>query len=456
MKDERIESKLAVIKKTVFFFWTLIALLFVVVKSAILKSLPQIHQGLTEYTVFTLSLVTLIIHRLLTIKKEILDERINFLIEKMYSIAFKIIIIGAIIAYFVQLLTLTSYLIGVLPINSFINFFFGITFLVYYLSARKQGIYFNYKIIENPNKEYLKSILKQVFIILFVGAFFYLLLYLVDFFNLIEIQVIEVTVAIGLSVLITSIEYIMLSIYEWNHYQESLRYENGQTVLISKNYFLFSMIVMAFFTVMTLFNLFTYPYILNYQDYPFISLIIVQGIQKLLLIYSFDMMLIQLLLILILNHSLKRSLPHEMKIIKTIMITEIIFLTYSFFQTLFSVFVTPFLGILLSSEQLVEFMQTNNYISYIMLLSSLLIPILMFRMFTRNHFRYASLYIIVIVAQVLINLLPLIINRVEQINGYNIIYTILYLSSTITRLIIFCLASKEIITIPIPKTEQFA
>lgn len=445
MKDERINSKLAIIKTAILTSWTVLALVIFVIKAIALKTIPQIQYALTEYSVFTLSLITLLIHRFIILKNDIIDERIRFLIKKLYYSMFKIIIITAIISYFIQLITLESYLIVGFPINMFINFFFSITFLIYYLYARKQGIYFNYQMIENTKKEYFKFILKRILLMVSTGAIAYLLLYLIDLFNLFEIQVLSVTLALGLSVLIIASEYLLLSIYEWNHYNEQLEYEKSKAVLVSKNYFIFSVFTTIFYFFYTVVNLYYFKVITQFELSN--QRLFISNMMTLLMISSYDVMFIQFLMILILTNSLKRSLPREIKTIRLIMIAQIIFLGLSFIQTTFTLVINPGTISLVSEEIFSIYIKYSSYFSIFMIIGNQIVLLLLLLLFKRNHKRYTKLFLVIIFSNTINYLLSVFINRVQQNLLYNIIYLFFYLISSVTGLIIYYLASKTFITI---------
>lgn len=445
MIDERIESKLAVIKKSIFIVWTIISFLSILTKAFALRQIPTLSQGLTEYVVFLLSAFVLLIHLLIHFLNETVDERIIRTIHKLYSYAFKIVIILAMIAYLYQLITLDSFIIGLFPINSFINSFFSLSFIVYYLYARRQSIYFNYRHIENNRKTYFLAVLKNVLVIIISGFLAYLIIYLTDLLNLYEIKVLEVTVSIALSIVLIIFEYLLLSVIEYNHYNEQILHEQGKTILLSKNYLILFVLTSIFSLIYILFNQYYYNIMISINDYPNDLILKLEVIGKLLVYAEFDQYLLRIIMIAIFYHSLKRSLPHHLKSLKIIILLQLLFLSYSLLNFVHSNLILPIIVQTLYGTDLINYVKIVNFLNLSVQFISLIIPFLMYLYFSKEKFRFASFFLLLLGTNVISALLPLFINRINFSFLYSVFYVILIFASMIISLIIYFDATKIVI-----------
>lgn len=445
MIDERIESKLAVIKKSIFIVWTIISFLSILTKAFALRQIPTLSQGLTEYVVFLLSAFVLLIHLLIHYLNETVDERIIRTIHKLYSYAFKIVIILAMIAYLYQLITLDSFIIGLFPINSFINSFFSLTFIVYYLYARRQSIYFNYRHIENDRKTYFLAVLKNVLVIIISGFLAYLIIYLTDLLNLYEIKVLEVTVSIALSIVLIIFEYLLLSVIEYNHYNEQILHEQGKTILLSKNYLILFVLTSIFSLIYILFNQYYYNIMISINDYPNDLILKLEVIGKLLVYAEFDQYLLRIIMIAIFYHSLKRSLPHHLKSLKIVILLQLLFLSYSLLNFVHSNLILPIIVQTLDGTELINYMKIVNFLNLSVQFISLIIPFLLYLYFSKEKFRFASFFLLLLGTNVISALLPLFINRINFSFLYSVVYVILIFASMIISLIIYFDATKIVI-----------
>lgn len=442
MNDERIESKLAVIKKVIFIVWVILSLVSILFKAFTTRQIPTFSQGLADYVVFIASFVVLIIYLIINFTNEMIDERINKTIQKLFSVAFKIVIILAISAYIYQIITLKNYIVGVFPVNSFINSFFTITFIVYYLYARKQSIYFNYRLIENDKKTYFRGILKNALRIILIGASIYLIVYLTDLLNLYEINALVVTVSIGISVVLIIFEYLILSAFEYNHFSELLNHEQGRTILLSKNYIVLLIYTSVFSLIYFLFNQHYFYVMVSIIHYPYAYINKLEVIGKLLVFAEFDQFLFRIIMIAIFYHSLKKSLPHLLKPLKIIVLLQVLFMFYSFLNLVHMNLILQFIVRILNSSGFDKYMTIVNSINMVVQFMSLIIPFLLYRYFSKDNYRFAKLFLFLLGTNLLYALLPLLIHRIYYSSLFRVVSVILTISSIIISLKIYYDATK--------------
>lgn len=401
MNDERIEFKLSIIKKNITIVWTIISFLFIVIKLISLQKIPTFIDAGAEYIVFILSMITLIIHLILSLMTETPDERSEKKLYQFYRINFSLTIYCTVLLYYYQIIMNTQPYIGYLPINTFINLFISLTFIFYYLFARKQQIYFNYQTIESETSVYKKSVMNKIFFILFIGLGFLLLTYCLSSQNIIPTQTITTYLSIILSCFIILLEFLFLAIFERHHYQEARNHEMGQTILVSKNVLLIMIIIGIHNLAKVIFQAHYFIVMVSQTDYPASLVNFYQYIQLWFSISSFDVFILTLMSYFLIYRSLVRSHPQTRQRIKNILTLSVLFASITLLQTINSIFIQPFLFMGATTEMIQTYARTMNYINYGVSIVYFVIPILYYLYFKRLNYSFANLFIVQLILLIL-------------------------------------------------------
>ncbi len=437
MNDERIDAKLSIIKKRITILWTIIAMLSIAFKWLLIGHFPNFSEAGAEFGVFIFSFIAIINHLIVGFSYETPDERMEKSIHNLYKSFFILTIVIALASYLWQIVHSQNNLITGLPINLYINLFFSLTFLFYYIYARRQGIYFNYRIIEKTTKAFIKSVFLNIISILSVGVLSALLVISLDALQYIPHQEIATIVIIFLSCFIIVFEYLFLSIYERNHATEALNHENGKTVLISRNAFLLTVMIGLFNLVFTVFNSHYYASLIDYQDLSGLTINVMHSIHLLLIYANFDFSFLKILFIIIVFLSLKRSHPEDKKILKMISFLQLFFVFLFFIQLFYMTFIHPLLFLRLSQQStdaIQPLLQMVTIVSFVIVILSFSVPLVLFFYFSKRKYSFAPLFLVQIGLSIISIVVPVFINRTLHINLYMIfiyVSSILYFSFTI-------------------------
>lgn len=445
MNDERIESKLSIIKKNITIVWAIIAFLFILIKLLLLQHIPSLIEAGAEYIVLILSAVALIYHLLVGVFTETPDERTQKRIYQFYHFIFPLTIYLSIGMYFYQILMYGQPMIGQIPLNSFINLFFSLTFLFYYIFARKQQIYFNYKTIELETKVYKQSVLKKGGSILLIGLGLCMISFGASNLGIIPQQTLITYIIIMVSCIIILLEFLFLAIYERHHYTEAINHENGQTILVSRNVLLFMIIIGLFSLFSSIFNSHHFIVMVNYNDYSHATRSIYDLISLFIFIGQFDIFVIKLITSIIIYRSLVRSLPESRLKIKQIITLSIILPSITLFQIMYSFGIMPILLNNAPVEMIQTFALATNLFNYVITIVSMLVPLLYYSYFNHYKYSFSTLFLVLLIMLVLKLIMPLVFPA--YYNQYlNLVMTyILSISSFIITIILWYQVTHKII-----------
>lgn len=239
MKDERISKEMNDVKKYI--------LLYVFVAAVILGFIKIIVFGFNLnlfYVEGFIILSSIILYSIVSLNQlGIYDERAELREGRIYKYGFGLIFIGGLWTHFYQIL---SSALAQSAIVSVTNTLILIGFIVTIVLLKRKGLYANYKYIEHSKSKYYLHVLLNVVLILIV------------FFGIYQTVVLTITnsLDIGLAIyfmtiiaysfVMVSIEYVLFSIYEKNHYDEMIDFEKRRAKLLSKNAFLFQIIIFLF------------------------------------------------------------------------------------------------------------------------------------------------------------------------------------------------------------------
>ncbi|PKL00272.1 MAG: hypothetical protein CVV56_06755 [Tenericutes bacterium HGW-Tenericutes-1] len=456
MNDERIESKLSIIKKNLTIVWVIIAFLSILVKLIALQSIPGLREAGAEYIVLVLSVIALIYQLIVSLSTQTPDERTEKLTYRFFQINFKLTIYLSITLYFYQILMNTQPMIGRLPINSFINLFFSLTFLFYYVFARKQQIYFNYKTIELESSEYKQSVLKKIGYFLLIGVGLCMIAFGASTFAYVPQQGWTTYIAIMLSCFIIILEFLFLAVYERHHYTEAINHEKGQTILVSKN-------VLLFMIVMGVFNLFTsifqghyFIVMVNYENYSHATRFIYEFIELLIFMGRIDIFVMSLITSVIIFRSLVRSHPESRFKIKQIITLAIIFSSIALFQPFFTIIIQPFIFINASATVIRTIAYGINIFNYVLAIVSLLVPLLYYSYFNGYKYSFSSLFLFLLVIPLLQMIITLMFPAYYHQNLNLIMTYLLSISSFILTIVLWYKATHYTITKELLPVEESA
>ena len=239
MKDERIIKEMNQVKKYV--------LLYVFIAAAILGVLKLILFGfnLSMFYVEGFIIVTSVLLFSIVSLNFVgnYDERIERRVGVIYHIGFIFIFIGGLWVHFYQVLASALAQSTVVYVT---NTLILVGFIVALILLKKRKLYANYKYIEYSKSSYYFHVFINVLVILatFIGIYLTVLLsmnYPIDISGSLYF-----IATITVSFVMISIEYVLFSIYEKNHYDEEIAFENENPSILSKNAFLFQIIVFIF------------------------------------------------------------------------------------------------------------------------------------------------------------------------------------------------------------------
>lgn len=239
MKDERIAKEMNQVKKYV--------LLYVFIAAIVLGVFKLLVFGFNMrmfYVEGFIILSSIILFSIVSLKKiGDYDERIERSISKTYHIGFIFVFIGGLWVHFYQVLSSTLAQSTVVHMT---NTLILIGFVVAMIMLKRKGLYANYKYIESSKSNYYSHVFLNVLIILLTFGLIYVTVLFtinkaIDFTSNIYFLL-----SIIISFIMVSLEYILFSIYEKNHYDEVIAFEENRPNIISKNVFLFQAILLMF------------------------------------------------------------------------------------------------------------------------------------------------------------------------------------------------------------------
>ena len=239
MKDERIVKEMNQVKKYV--------LLYVFIAAIFLGMLKLLMFGF-NFSIFYVEgfiiFSSMLLFSIVSLKQVgDYDERIEQSIGKVYHVGFIFMFIGGLWVHFYQVLSSALTQSTVVHIT---NTLILVGFIVALILLKRRGLYANYKYIESSKSKYYSRMFLNVLMIILTFVFiYYTVLFALK--DLIDLSGSIYFIAIvTISFVMVSVEYILFSIYEKNHYDEMIAFEENRPNILSKNSFLFQVILFLF------------------------------------------------------------------------------------------------------------------------------------------------------------------------------------------------------------------
>lgn len=239
MRDERTTNILGAVKRGFSIYAMILAIIFFTIKLLLNTSLV-IFDALPEIVLLIGLLITIITQP----KEQFEDERVTKGVNQHYNKAFNIIFPILIGSYVLSLILIvkTNTLVFITP-NLFINSFLFLVFVGLIFLVRKHNVYLNEKFLEGKN--YFANIFKMIGYI-FVGSIGFAIITII--LNYIIPGTKGSNLGFVLVFLISfvniSVQYFLYSIYEYNHYKESIQLSQGKIFIATRNIVLYLGIVM--------------------------------------------------------------------------------------------------------------------------------------------------------------------------------------------------------------------
>jgi len=239
VKDERIVKEMNQVKKYV--------LLYVFIAAIFLGMLKLLMFGF-NFSIFYVEgfiiFSSMLLFSIVSLKQVgDYDERIEQSIGKVYHVGFIFMFIGGLWVHFYQVLSSALTQSTVVHIT---NTLILVGFIVALILLKRRGLYANYKYIESSKSKYYSRMFLNVLMIILTFVFiYYTVLFALK--DLIDLSGSIYFIAIvTISFVMVSVEYILFSIYEKNHYDEMIAFEENRPNILSKNSFLFQVILFLF------------------------------------------------------------------------------------------------------------------------------------------------------------------------------------------------------------------
>jgi len=312
------------------------------------------------------------------------DERIEENYEKIGNILFLIMFLGSIFIHFMtvaynQSLNLIMY--------NFTSILFLIGIIIFVYQLRKRQVYFHSKFINKNKINYLNIILKRILI--------FSLIFLI---NIIPFLVFEANLliglsAIGISIISISLTYLLFSLYEKNHYDESEMLAEGKTRNLSKNVVLFYTIPFLYGLVSIILKLINNHYLINENINE--NFVTFSTYKSMFDLYQLDIIIFTTITLFLIRNSIKKWMGKNniYKLLTFYIFSSLILSTLKFF---YSISLPYIIYVFFSndSDQLINFINKSAYFDIGFVLFFLIIKIIiLYHLYKR---RIIDLYLLAI------------------------------------------------------------
>lgn len=362
MKDERIIKEMNQIKGYVLGYVFIATLILAILK--LLMRFEQLEYFYVEIFVVLLSAITFGIVAIL--KSSDLDERIEDKIKQTYKFSYIFLTVGGLWVHFYQVLTNFAQMQVSLYIT---NTLILIGFIVTIVLLKRKDLYANYKFIEHDKKTYYKHIFFNIFLMFITFAVIYATTRLAVGSQIGDLILNMYSLILALSSVMIAIEYLIFSIYEKNHFDEMVLFEKGNPNHLSKNVFVFH-IILFFFTMVSAYINFRFQLVLISDDVSehIEELKFWSAISRSTQIMSIDSIILSLIASLILYHFVKKLIGSHMVLKLYYWFIWIGFIT-SLLTYLFNLSI-PLISTINTSEGVMNIMKIYNNISLGILITS--------------------------------------------------------------------------------------
>lgn len=335
-------------------FLLLVSSLFLIYKTWLYQTVPPITAIIADLIVFFFSLVGLLYC--------IMDH--EGYADDAHAIRSRFQAIGVIVlfAHTTQILLLDDIIIGVMPINAFLQIVFWGCWLLFFFLGRKKGYYLNTSFIDSNAKAFFKHLLKNVgyFVILLIA----LLAYVLIAHRLITLPR---PLSVSLSIVIISmatliIQYLFFSYLARFDYFEKKEENLGYTRLVSHNTVLILSIPTLAFVILNPLKtwasyIYTHPNDVSTSLFEF-----VHQSQIYLLLSNYDWYIITLIGYYLLYKGFIKRFPDNHFFFKTLWIITLIVSLINLASFTLNLFAQP-LALWLDSQTFYQLMRFNGYLS---------------------------------------------------------------------------------------------
>ncbi len=357
------------------------------------------------------------------------DERTDQNIKTIYQYGFIVLFLGGLWTHFYQVyVNLADKLVVIYITNTLIL----IGFIVTLILLKKKSLYANYKYIEYDKKKYYLHIALNIFRLLLIMASIYGSLMVIFGFpgdmNILLIFII-------MSFIMISFEYILFSIYEKNHYDEMIRFENENPNMLSNNVFVFQILIFIFTTLSSYAALRVTMISINYEHFNHESLLFWATISNYLQIMSLDFLILGFIATLIAYKYLVKLLG-ENSLLKVFLIVGIIKFVHQVLNLAFSLFMPVIERYFETSQEFFKAVMTYNQINLVIVsvITVIYIGFAVILYFRNVKYKYFVLF------YALINAVshPFVINQIYR-NDHPNYYIASYVLNTLSAIILLVL-----------------
>ena len=253
-------------------------------------------------------------------------------------------------------------------------------------SLRKRQVYFHYRFINRDKSDYLLKILKRSFI--------FSLIFLTNIipYIIFGADLIIGLIVIGISLLSFNITYLLFSLYEKNHYDESEMLAEGKTRNLSKNVILFYTIPFLYGLVSIVLNIINSHYQINNKiNEAYITFISYKSFFEL---FRLDIIIFTTITLFLIRNSIKKWMGKNLiyKFLTFYIFSSLILSTIKFF---YSISLPYIIYVFFSNDadQLQNFITKTTYFDIGFILFFLVIKIIiLYHLYKRRIFGLATLF----------------------------------------------------------------
>lgn len=391
MKDERTLNVLGAVKLKFSIYAIILSIISIILKLILNKSFI-FFDSLPEIVI----LIGLLITNITKPVEEVEDERVTANINNHYNRAFKLILPIAIFSYILSVILIikTNSAIYLSP-NLFINSFLFLIFIGVIVLVKNHHIYLNGEFLEK------ESYFFQVFKVIGVGLVVTIGLIIISFIlNAIipgsKAAFTSLFLMLVFSFFNLSVQYFLYSIYEYNHYHESIDIADGKIPIVTRNMYLYFGIIMFFSLITQAYSIFLTSHLFNPTSVLIEMLMIGQYLNVVNIIY-------RVTFLLIITYSLKATLlrlkEHSISLIQNLITITNIYAVVLVVR----IITNPIINFILRNNAtlLNLFSSFNMFINFVIALMYIVILIIRFVYAHRHNFPNYKILIIPIVCSLL-------------------------------------------------------
>lgn len=408
----------------------LIGLAFISFTFKYLKGVKiDLRSSLMEFFILAVALIIFTIQFARVFGTPEKDEKMIRERNLINHIGFSVLLWGSIGLHFISNLIYDEQLL--LERNSFTSLIILMGFVVAIISAKKQGLYFNYKHIEKTKKMYYKSVLRGLGKISLVALGYATIVYSLSLsLQIAQSKVIVILSSILLSLIFFAIEYLLFSIYEKIDYDEKVLYaEEHARAFLSKKVILFGLPLIGYGIIFNLVNVLASKAEISGSALEFQQFNI---LRSLLQFWQIDFIIIGLILSFVIYKSIKLLPVEKPSLFKYLPI--LIWISFALSIAHYAFYIL--LPIIIATNQwniFDYFARINLYMGYVIPVIMLAIYIYMYPFMKKHKFPASKVVLILplfsLLSKLAIYYIPTItpnmLDMVYQISVVNLIVAVL-------------------------------